>query len=89
MPQRRSEERWDEEDPSMDKYFEKGLVGIPKPFEPASNARWNRTRGFRELAAPPCFAFSKYIASVGTSVRDKIYEASMANTTASARGTKR
>ena len=36
-----------------------------------------------------CFAFNKYIASVGTSVRERMYDASMANTTASARGTKR
>src|SRR5258708_37943710 len=56
---------------------------------PRSNANWNRTRGYRELARSCRFAFSKYIASVGTSVRDRMYDASMAKTTASAKGTKR
>ena len=37
----------------------------------------------------PCFAFSRYIASVGTSVRERMYDAIMANTTASASGTNR
>src|SRR6202163_4259033 len=48
-------------------------------------------RGFR-LGASPAFFLSprnKYLAIVGTMVRDRKYEANMANTTASASGTNR
>src|ERR1019366_4541760 len=54
---------------------------------PCSNARWNRTRGFRERLSPGVGGFNRYSASVGTSVLERRYEAIMAKTTASARGT--
>ena len=59
-------------------------------FELRSKARWKRTNGLR-VCAVRCdfFACSRYIAMVGTSVRDSTYDASIANTTASASGTNR
>ena len=52
-----------------------------------------RTKRLRVAGAAPCSwtacAFSRYFAIVGTSVRDSKYDASIANTTASAIGTNR
>ena len=45
--------------------------------------------GWRERPLLCCGTLSRYMASVGTSVRDRTYEVSMAKTTASASGTKR
>ena len=62
------------------------LIGEPQTIE-RSNPRWNQTNGLREDPLVECFACSKYIASVGTRVRDRIYDASIANTTDPASGT--
>ena len=56
------------------------------PLETALEAR--QRAGSRRTWCGSCLC-SQYMASVGTSVRDSMYEASMANTTASARGTNR
>jgi hypothetical protein len=53
------------------------------------NACCPRTSGFRDGAAPSTAGFRRYIASVGTSVRDRTYDAIIAKITASASGTKR
>src|SRR3974377_1359165 len=51
-----------------------------------SNAFSAQVKGFRERPEPCSGAFSRYIASVGTRVRESTYDANMAKMTASARG---
>jgi hypothetical protein len=62
------------------------LYANRNPSNPRSNAFWTRTRGFRERGAFSSRGLRRYIARVGTKVRDKIYDASMAKITASASG---
>ena len=54
-----------------------------------SNAAGSAPEDCVRFGAVMLSCFSRYIASVGTSVRDRMYDASMAKTTASARGTNR
>src|ERR1700730_7336392 len=62
--------------------------------KPASKRRWNRTSGLRERGGGASSAWSRcgcnrYIAMVGTSVRDRMNDQIIANITASAIGTNR
>ncbi len=64
-------------------------IAVAKSFEaPLESAVETERKRLRERT-PCCFTFNRYIASVGTSVRDRMYDAIMANTTASASGTNR
>ncbi len=78
-------------DPPADERGEQAPVGEAHAARThASNACCARASGLRDGgAALDGRRRSRYIASVGTSVRDRMYDASMAKTTASASGTKR
>ena len=86
-----SEKHRDENQPAVNEGGEQQLIAQAQPLETAFETPAGRAEWIARFAVMPVLRlrFSRYIASVGTSVRERIYDASIANTTASASGTNR
>ena len=83
------QKRRHENEPPVDQRGQQQLIIHPQPFKSAFERPLEESKWFHVGRCPCSLARSRYIAIVGTSVRERMYDASIANTTASASGTNR